>query len=103
MQCTQTIRTQHCASISKGVGIFFKSAATVRSLFGPFVELVKSWNLPDWLVHWGHPANMVSICTCHLCCPPPTLRPPNIIQLFAADSPKVMFLEHVIVNVVFAL
>ncbi|XP_037496390.1 uncharacterized protein LOC105642269 isoform X3 [Jatropha curcas] len=33
-------------------------AGTVRSLFGPFVELVKSWNLPDWLVHWGHPGNM---------------------------------------------
>ncbi|KAL3531979.1 hypothetical protein ACH5RR_005500 [Cinchona calisaya] len=36
-------------------------AATVRSLFGPFVELVKSWNLPDWLVHWGHPGNMAVV------------------------------------------
>ncbi|KAJ8426319.1 hypothetical protein Cgig2_011751 [Carnegiea gigantea] len=36
-------------------------AATMRSLFGPFVELVKSWNLPDWLVHWGHPANMAVV------------------------------------------
>ncbi|XP_019182108.1 PREDICTED: uncharacterized protein LOC109177247 [Ipomoea nil] len=35
-----------------------KSAGAVRSVFGLFVELVKSWNLPDWLVHWGHPANM---------------------------------------------
>lgn len=35
------------------------SAEAVRSVFGPFVELVKSWNLPDWLVHWGHPGNMV--------------------------------------------
>ncbi|ONK57006.1 uncharacterized protein A4U43_C10F15590, partial [Asparagus officinalis] len=34
-------------------------ASTVRSIFGPFVELVKTWNLPDWLVHWGHPGNMV--------------------------------------------
>jgi hypothetical protein len=33
----------------------------VRSVFGPFVELVKSFNLPDWLVHWGHPGNMVYI------------------------------------------
>jgi hypothetical protein len=32
----------------------------VRSVFAPFVEIVKSLNLPDWLVHWGHPANMVS-------------------------------------------
>ncbi|XP_021289614.1 uncharacterized protein LOC110420577 [Herrania umbratica] len=36
-------------------------AGTVRSLFGPFVELVKSWNLPDWLVHWGHPGNMAVV------------------------------------------
>ncbi|KAL6953998.1 hypothetical protein U1Q18_041345, partial [Sarracenia purpurea var. burkii] len=36
-------------------------AGTVRSLFGPFTELVKSWNLPDWLVHWGHPANMAVV------------------------------------------
>ncbi|XP_052176307.1 uncharacterized protein LOC127790725 [Diospyros lotus] len=36
-------------------------AGTVRSVFGPFVELVKSWNLPDWLVHWGHPGNMAVV------------------------------------------
>ncbi|XP_022766135.1 uncharacterized protein LOC111311026 [Durio zibethinus] len=36
-------------------------AGTVRSLFGPFVELVKSWSLPDWLVHWGHPGNMAVV------------------------------------------
>ncbi|XP_050228607.1 uncharacterized protein LOC126677846 [Mercurialis annua] len=36
-------------------------AGTVRSLFGPFVELVKSFNLPDWLVHWGHPGNMAVV------------------------------------------
>ncbi|XP_011006623.1 PREDICTED: uncharacterized protein LOC105112586 [Populus euphratica] len=36
-------------------------AATVRSLFGPFVELVKQLNLPDWLVHWGHPGNMAVV------------------------------------------
>lgn len=39
----------------------FPGAGTVRSLFGPFVELVKSWNLPDWLVHWGHPGNMAVV------------------------------------------
>ncbi|KAF7821034.1 GATA zinc finger domain-containing protein 10 [Senna tora] len=33
----------------------------VSSAFGPFVELVKSWNLPDWLVRWGHPANMAVV------------------------------------------
>ncbi|GMN39228.1 hypothetical protein TIFTF001_008460 [Ficus carica] len=36
-------------------------AGAVTSLFGPFVELVKSWNLPDWLVHWGHPGNMAVV------------------------------------------
>ncbi|XP_004246621.1 uncharacterized protein [Solanum lycopersicum] len=36
-------------------------AGTISSLFGPFVELVKSWNLPDWLVHWGHPGNMAVV------------------------------------------
>ncbi|XP_074266783.1 uncharacterized protein LOC141590069 [Silene latifolia] len=36
-------------------------ADTVRSVFGPFAELVKTFNLPDWLVHWGHPANMAVV------------------------------------------
>ncbi|KAG8376607.1 hypothetical protein BUALT_Bualt09G0081100 [Buddleja alternifolia] len=36
-------------------------ATTITSLFGPFVELVKSWNLPGWLVHWGHPGNMAVV------------------------------------------
>lgn len=33
----------------------------MRSVFEPFVEIVKSLNLPDWLVHWGHPANMAVV------------------------------------------
>ncbi|KAI7742728.1 hypothetical protein M8C21_020303 [Ambrosia artemisiifolia] len=36
-------------------------AGTIRSVFGPFVELVKSWGLPGWLVHWGHPGNMAVV------------------------------------------
>ncbi|KAL1820099.1 hypothetical protein ACET3Z_014968 [Daucus carota] len=36
-------------------------AGTIRSLFGPFVELVQSLNLPGWLVHWGHPGNMAVV------------------------------------------
>jgi len=35
------------------------AAESLRSVFGPVVEIVKSLNLPDWLVHWGHPGNMV--------------------------------------------
>jgi hypothetical protein len=31
----------------------------VTAVFAPFVELVKTWDLPGWLVHWGHPGNMV--------------------------------------------
>lgn len=34
-------------------------AEPVRAVFEPFVELVKTWDLPGWLVHWGHPGNMV--------------------------------------------
>ncbi|CAH8365487.1 unnamed protein product [Eruca vesicaria subsp. sativa] len=36
-------------------------AGTVRSVIGPFVEIVKSLDLPDWLVHWGHPGNMAVV------------------------------------------
>ncbi|KAI4300324.1 hypothetical protein L6164_033715 [Bauhinia variegata] len=43
------------------VAALLPGAGAVRSVFGPFVELVKSWNLPDWLVHWGHPGNMAVV------------------------------------------
>jgi len=33
----------------------------VTAVFAPFVELVKTWDLPGWLVHWGHPGNMVRL------------------------------------------
>ncbi|XP_004304466.1 PREDICTED: uncharacterized protein LOC101298630 [Fragaria vesca subsp. vesca] len=36
-------------------------AGAVTSLFEPFVELVKSFSLPGWLVHWGHPGNMAVV------------------------------------------
>ncbi|KAL5710018.1 hypothetical protein ACHQM5_020633 [Ranunculus cassubicifolius] len=36
-------------------------AETVRSLFAPFVEIVKTFDLPAWLVHWGHPGNMAVV------------------------------------------
>ncbi|KAI3944659.1 hypothetical protein MKW98_021117 [Papaver atlanticum] len=36
-------------------------ASALRSLIGPFGELVQSWNLPGWLVHWGHPGNMAVV------------------------------------------
>ncbi|KAJ3681913.1 hypothetical protein LUZ60_014486 [Juncus effusus] len=33
----------------------------VKSVFGPFAELVKTFSLPYWLVHWGHPGNMAVV------------------------------------------
>ncbi|XP_057434389.1 uncharacterized protein LOC130727298 [Lotus japonicus] len=33
----------------------------VRSVFAPVVEIVKTLNLPEWLVHWGHPGNMAVV------------------------------------------
>ncbi|XP_078155644.1 translation initiation factor [Carex rostrata] len=36
-------------------------ADVVESIFGPFVDLVKTWSLPEWLVHWGHPGNMAVV------------------------------------------
>ncbi|XP_072962706.1 uncharacterized protein [Typha angustifolia] len=36
-------------------------AEVTRSIFGPFVEIVKTLNLPEWLVHWGHPGNMAVV------------------------------------------
>ncbi|KAL0927176.1 hypothetical protein M5K25_001339 [Dendrobium thyrsiflorum] len=51
-------------SIAPHTLLFFAAlpgTETVRSVFGPFVELVKTWNLPEWLVHWGHPGNMAVV------------------------------------------
>ncbi|XP_068317086.1 uncharacterized protein [Pyrus communis] len=39
----------------------FPGAGIVASLFEPFVELVKSFGLPGWLVHWGHLGNMAVV------------------------------------------
>ncbi|KAG8095859.1 hypothetical protein GUJ93_ZPchr0013g35986 [Zizania palustris] len=36
-------------------------AEPVRAVFEPFVELVKTLDLPGWLVHWGHPGNMAVV------------------------------------------
>ncbi|CAL4937548.1 unnamed protein product [Urochloa decumbens] len=36
-------------------------AEPVTAVFAPFVELVKTWDLPGWLVHWGHPGNMAVV------------------------------------------
>lgn len=51
--------------MNPNLSISLVAAATVRSAFEPFVEIVKSLNLPEWLVHWGHPGNMVLFYTIH--------------------------------------
>ncbi|TKY46012.1 hypothetical protein E2542_SST28044 [Spatholobus suberectus] len=50
----------------------------VRSVFRLFVELVMSWNLPDCLVHWGHPSNILGIYIEFLCL--------NILQVEKASA-----------------
>ena len=36
-------------------------AEPISAAFEPFVELVRTFSLPDWLVHWGHPGNMAVV------------------------------------------
>uniref|UniRef100_A0A453J3G7 Uncharacterized protein n=1 Tax=Aegilops tauschii subsp. strangulata TaxID=200361 RepID=A0A453J3G7_AEGTS len=36
-------------------------AEPISAAFEPFVELVRTLSLPDWLVHWGHPGNMAVV------------------------------------------
>ncbi|CAI5991644.1 unnamed protein product, partial [Closterium sp. NIES-65] len=38
-----------------------RPADALRELLEPYGELVRSWNLPDWLIHWGHPGNMAVV------------------------------------------
>lgn len=33
----------------------------LKSALGPAISLVRSLDLPDWLVHWGHPGNMAVV------------------------------------------
>ncbi|CAI5457702.1 unnamed protein product [Closterium sp. Yama58-4] len=37
------------------------AADALRELLEPYGELVRSWDLPDWLIHWGHPGNMAVV------------------------------------------
>lgn len=33
----------------------------LKSALGPAIPLVRSFDLPDWLIHWGHPGNMAVV------------------------------------------
>ncbi|KAK9810456.1 hypothetical protein WJX72_010969 [[Myrmecia] bisecta] len=37
------------------------AAEGLRRALQPQADLFNSWNLPDWLVHWGHPGNMLVV------------------------------------------
>ncbi|ERN12856.1 hypothetical protein AMTRI_Chr07g78700 [Amborella trichopoda] len=37
-------------------------AEIARAVFGPFAETVKTWDVPNGLLHWGHPGNMAVVC-----------------------------------------
>ena len=55
-------------ALSPAVSLAWWTAEPVTAVFAPFVELVKSWDLPGWLVHWGHPGNMVRLCALPVPC-----------------------------------
>jgi hypothetical protein len=56
---TTTTRLYSLAPYPLLLAALLPGAETVTATFQPFVELVQTFNLPDWLVHWGHPGNMV--------------------------------------------
>lgn len=57
-------------------------AEPISAAFEPFVELVRTFSLPDWLVHWGHPGNMVLPCSA-LLFPPRHKKQPQITRKYS--------------------
>uniref|UniRef100_A0A0A9DFD3 Uncharacterized protein n=1 Tax=Arundo donax TaxID=35708 RepID=A0A0A9DFD3_ARUDO len=43
------------------LAVLLPGAEPVTAVFAPFVELVTTWDLPGWLVRWGHPGNMAVV------------------------------------------
>jgi len=66
-------------------------AEPVTAVFAPFVELVKSWDLPGWLVHWGHPGNMVRL---RLYAPPVPCSQMTFLQFLRVWRGKIMWLPE---------
>ncbi|KAM0904906.1 hypothetical protein ACQ4PT_017690 [Festuca glaucescens] len=58
-ETTTTTRLYSLAPYPLLLAALLPGAESVTAAFQPFVEIVKTFNLPDWLVHWGHPGNMV--------------------------------------------
>ncbi|KAM0919850.1 hypothetical protein ACQ4PT_007994 [Festuca glaucescens] len=58
---TTTTRLYSLAPYPLLLAALLPGAESVTAAFQPFVEIVKTFNLPDWLVHWGHPGNMAVV------------------------------------------
>uniref|UniRef100_A0ACD5TUD0 Uncharacterized protein n=1 Tax=Avena sativa TaxID=4498 RepID=A0ACD5TUD0_AVESA len=57
----ETTRLYSLAPYPLLLAALLPGAETVTAAFQPFVELVQTFSLPDWLVHWGHPGNMAVV------------------------------------------
>ncbi|KAM0904905.1 hypothetical protein ACQ4PT_017690 [Festuca glaucescens] len=60
-ETTTTTRLYSLAPYPLLLAALLPGAESVTAAFQPFVEIVKTFNLPDWLVHWGHPGNMAVV------------------------------------------
>jgi hypothetical protein len=58
-ETTTTTRLYSLAPYPLLLAALLPGAESVTAAFQPFVDIVKTFDLPDWLVHWGHPGNMV--------------------------------------------
>jgi len=78
-------------ALSPAVSLAWWTAEPVTAVFAPFVELVKSWDLPGWLVHWGHPGNMVRL---RLYAPPVPCSQMTFLQFLRVWREKIMWLPE---------
>lgn len=58
---TTTTRLYSLAPYPLLLAALLPGAEPISAAFEPFVELVRTFSLPDWLVHWGHPGNMAVV------------------------------------------
>jgi len=58
---TTTTRLYSLAPYPLLLAALLPGAEPITAAFQPFVELVRTFSLPDWLVHWGHPGNMAVV------------------------------------------
>ncbi|XBH87698.1 hypothetical protein VPH35_075109 [Triticum aestivum] len=58
---TTTSRLYSLAPYPLLLAALLPGAEPISAAFEPFVELVRTFSLPDWLVHWGHPGNMAVV------------------------------------------